>query len=170
MCHSIIIVFLTVGEYFASLSSVLIVHNVTLKSTPLQLEYLDALQVALNNLTDPLKLQWINVAKIPDNDTLEWQILRTVNSSVTEVSVHFNFNCNFHLIPIALMEFLLIFSWQGFITVLPQTQNFLHARYFATRNANVRLKDKMYLFLCEHENPKDLLSMELLQCKYYNYK
>ncbi|KAM8706383.1 hypothetical protein ACLKA7_010631 [Drosophila subpalustris] len=124
-----------VGQYFASLSSVLIVHNVTQESTPLELEYLDALQLALSNLSQPLKLQWINVAQIPDDDTLEWQILRTLNSSVTE----------------------------GFITVLPQTQSFLHARYFATRNANVRLKDKMYLFLCEHENPQDLLSMELLQ-------
>ncbi|XP_034486559.1 uncharacterized protein LOC117791042 [Drosophila innubila] len=133
--HLSTLINIIVGQYFVSLSSVLIVHNVTRESTPLQLEYLDALQLAFNNLSQPLKLQWINVAKIPNDDTLEWQILRTVNSSVTE----------------------------GFITVLPQTQNFLHARYFATRNANVRLKDKMYLFLCEHENPKDLLSMELLQ-------
>ncbi|KAH8381663.1 hypothetical protein KR093_010371, partial [Drosophila rubida] len=124
-----------VSQYLATLSSLLIVHNVDHEATPLQLEYLDALQVSLSNLSRPPKLQWINVAKLPVGDTLEWQILRTVNASVT----------------------------QGFITVLPQTQQFLHARYFATRNANVRLKDKMYLFLCEHENPQDLLSSELLQ-------
>ncbi|KAH8311157.1 hypothetical protein KR044_004609, partial [Drosophila immigrans] len=124
-----------VSQYFASLSSVLIVHHVEREASPLQLEYLDALQVSLSNLSRPLKLQWINVAKLPADDSLEWQMLRTVNASVTE----------------------------GFITVLPQTRQFLHARYFATRNANVRLKDKMYLFLCEHENPKDLLSSQLLQ-------
>ncbi|KAH8417936.1 hypothetical protein KR222_008706, partial [Zaprionus bogoriensis] len=130
---------LTVAQYFASLSSVLIVHNTTSGATPIQLEYLDALQLALRNLSRPLKLQWINVADLPDDvshpDALEWHILRGVNTSVI----------------------------QGFITVLPQTKRFLHARYFATRNANVRLKDKLYLFLCEHENPRDLLGMEILQ-------
>ncbi|XP_060647150.1 uncharacterized protein LOC132785175 [Drosophila nasuta] len=136
LTHLSKLVHIIVGQYFATLSSVLIVHNVSQEASPLQLEYLDALQASLHNLSRPLKLQWINVAKLPvGQDTLEGQILRTVNASVTE----------------------------GFITVLPETRQFLHARYFATRNANVRLKDKMYLFLCEHENPKDLLSSELLQ-------
>lgn len=50
--------------------------------------------------------------------------------------------------------------------MLPDTRHFLHARYFATRNANVRLKDKLYLFLCEQEEPRDLMSMDILQCMY----
>ncbi|CAD6994176.1 unnamed protein product [Ceratitis capitata] len=54
-------------------------------------------------------------------------------------------------------------SMTGFITILPDTVRFLHARYFATRYAELRLKDKFYLFLCELENPTDLLSTEILQ-------
>ncbi|XP_037899376.1 uncharacterized protein LOC119643939, partial [Glossina fuscipes] len=52
---------------------------------------------------------------------------------------------------------------EGFITVLTNTTAFLHARYSATRNARLRLKDKYYLFLCEHEDPVEFLRNELLQ-------
>ncbi|EDW83205.2 uncharacterized protein Dwil_GK22446 [Drosophila willistoni] len=124
-----------VTQYFASLSSVLIVYNDTLLTSALQLEYLSSLQLALRNLSRPLLLQWINVATLLDYNDLELQILKAVNNTVTE----------------------------GFITILPQTSLFIHARYFATRNANVRLKDKRYLFLCEHEDPRVLLGMEILQ-------
>uniref|UniRef100_A0A1A9UEZ6 Ionotropic glutamate receptor C-terminal domain-containing protein n=1 Tax=Glossina austeni TaxID=7395 RepID=A0A1A9UEZ6_GLOAU len=54
-------------------------------------------------------------------------------------------------------------NYVGFITVLTNTTAFLHARYSATRNARLRLKDKYYLFLCEHENPVEFLGNELLQ-------
>lgn len=57
--------------------------------TPLRLEYLDALQLALYKLSQPVKLQWINLAEQPNDaaqpDALEWQILRALNDSVTEV-------------------------------------------------------------------------------------
>lgn len=78
----------TVGQYFAPLSSLLIVHNSTC-ATQLQQSYLTALQLALRNLSQPQLLQWINVAQLPDDesqpDALEWQVLRAVNASVTEV-------------------------------------------------------------------------------------
>lgn len=55
------------------------------------MEYLDALQLALCNLSQPVKLQWINVAELPDDDAqsdaLEWEILCAVNDSVTEVGL-----------------------------------------------------------------------------------
>ncbi|XP_032597542.1 uncharacterized protein LOC6569701 [Drosophila grimshawi] len=137
--HLTRLIHIIVSQYFAPLSSLLIVHNSTQETTTLQLAYLEAVQLALRNLSQPILLQWINVAKLPQDATqpnsLEWQVLAAVNSSVTE----------------------------GFITILPQTAQFLHARYFATRNANVRLKDKLYLFLCEHEDPRVLLSLEILQ-------
>ncbi|XP_064551072.1 uncharacterized protein Ir92a [Drosophila montana] len=138
LVHLTALIQIIVSQYFSPLSSLLIVHNST-HATQLQLAYLDALQLALRNLSRPLLLQWIDVAELPDDesqpDAIEWQVLRAVNASSTE----------------------------GFITVLPQTARFLHARYFATRNANVRLKDKLYLFLCEHEDPRDFLSMDILQ-------
>jgi len=84
----------------------MIVHNVSQESTPLQLEYLDALQLALRNLSQPLKLQWINVAKIPDEETFKWQMLRAVNSSVTEVGVYIN------VIPIPLC-YNFCYFWSG---------------------------------------------------------
>jgi len=92
-----------VCQYFAPLSSVLIVYNGSYKATPLQMDYLEALQLTLSNLSSPIKLQWINTANIPDDDTLEWQILRAVNSSVTEVIVFLN------VIPITLMNLVLFF-------------------------------------------------------------
>jgi len=97
-CYSIVLS-MAVGQYFAPLSSVLIAYNGSYKATPLQMDYLQALQLTLSNLSSPIKLQWINVDNIPDDDTFEWQILRAVNSSVTEVSVFLN------LIPITLMKF-----------------------------------------------------------------
>uniref|UniRef100_A0A1A9W4F2 Ionotropic glutamate receptor C-terminal domain-containing protein n=1 Tax=Glossina brevipalpis TaxID=37001 RepID=A0A1A9W4F2_9MUSC len=42
-------------------------------------------------------------------------------------------------------------------------RDFLYARYAATRNARLRLKDKYHLFLCEYENPAEFLGNELLQ-------
>lgn len=95
------------------------------------------------------------------------------------VSLHFyGDNSHLHLTTLThflslLHIFLLVVCWffrffrlQGFITILPDTVRFLHARYFATRYAELRLKDKFYLFLCELENPTDLLSTEILQCKW----
>ncbi|EDW16452.2 uncharacterized protein Dmoj_GI22230 [Drosophila mojavensis] len=138
LAHLTKLIQIIVSQYFAPLSSLLIVHNST-HATELQEAYLTALQLSLRNLSQPRLLQWIDVAQLPHDesqpDALEWQVLRAVNASVTE----------------------------GFITLLPDTRHFLHARYFATRNANVRLKDKLYLFLCELEEPRDLLSMEILQ-------
>ncbi|KAH8243826.1 hypothetical protein KR032_010418, partial [Drosophila birchii] len=124
-----------VGQYFAAFSSILIVYNNSETTTSLQLDYLRALELALCDLPQPVGLQWINVAKLNDAAELEWQVMSAVNSSVTE----------------------------GFITILSETNQFLHARYFATRNANVRLKDKLYLFLCEDESPAELLGMDILQ-------
>lgn len=76
------------SQYFSPLSSLLIVHNSTY-ATHLQLAYLDALQLALRNLSRPMLLQWIDVAELPDDesqpDAIEWQVLRAVNASVTEV-------------------------------------------------------------------------------------
>lgn len=63
--------------------------------------------------------------------------------------------------------FFIEFLKQGFITILPHTEHFLHARYYATRNSVVRLKDKRYLFLCDEESPEELLSMDILQCKWW---
>lgn len=81
----------TVSQYFVSFSSVLIVHNTTLDVSPLHMEYLDALQLSLCNLSQPVKLQWINVAELPNDDAqpdaLEWEILCAVNDSVTEVGL-----------------------------------------------------------------------------------
>ncbi|XP_022227090.2 uncharacterized protein LOC111077214 [Drosophila obscura] len=125
-----------IGEYFASFSSILIVHNHTRSTTLLQLEYLRSLELVLKELDQSILLQWINVAQLSDvEEALEWQVMAAVNSSSTE----------------------------GFITILSQTNLFLHARYYATRNANVRLKDKRYLFLCEDEHPRELLAMDILQ-------
>ncbi|XP_016969094.2 uncharacterized protein LOC108037123 [Drosophila rhopaloa] len=126
---------LIVGQYFSGFSSILIVYNNSGSTTPLQLDYLSALQLVLRDLRQPIRLQWINVALFKDLTALEDQVMGALNSSVTE----------------------------GFITILSQTNHFLHARYYATRNANVRLKDKRYLFLCEDENPAELLSMDILQ-------
>ncbi|KAH8336597.1 hypothetical protein KR074_011987 [Drosophila pseudoananassae] len=126
---------LIVGQYFASFSSILIVYNNSGSATRLQLDYLSALEWALRDLPRPVLLQWINVAKLEDISDLEQQIMGAVNCSVTE----------------------------GFITILPHTKPFLHARYYATRNSVVRLKDKRYLFLCGEESPEDLLSMDILQ-------
>ncbi|XP_034664716.1 uncharacterized protein LOC117899058 [Drosophila subobscura] len=125
-----------IGQYFASFSSILIVHNHTSSTTLLQLEYLRSLELVLQELPQSVLLQWINVGQLSDvEEDLEWQVMAAVNSSSTE----------------------------GFITILSQTNLFLHARYYATRNANVRLKDKRYLFLCEDELPQELLAMDILQ-------
>ncbi|XP_030371626.1 uncharacterized protein LOC115621922 [Scaptodrosophila lebanonensis] len=130
-----------ISQSFAPLSSVLIVHSTTIKGdSPLQQEYMQGLVQALRNVTAghrPILLQWLNVDELPaqEPNAFEMQLLQIVNSTVIE----------------------------GFITLLQHTELFLHARYFATRNANVRLKDKRYLFLCEHEKPADLLAMEVLQ-------
>ncbi|KMZ02453.1 uncharacterized protein LOC6727352 [Drosophila simulans] len=126
---------LIVGQYFAELPSILIVYNNSASTTPLQLEYLSALELVLRELSQPIRLQWINVAFLTDLKDLEDQVMGALNSSVTE----------------------------GFITILSQTQHFIHARYYATRNANVRLKDKRYLFLCEDESPAELLYLDILQ-------
>ncbi|KAH8264263.1 hypothetical protein KR038_005442 [Drosophila bunnanda] len=126
---------LIVGQYFASFSTTLIVYNNSGTTTSLQLDYLRALELAFWDLPQPVGLQWINVAKLSDLGELEWRVMASVNSSVTE----------------------------GFITILSETNQFLHARYYATRNANVRLKDKLYLFLCEDESPAELLGMDILQ-------
>ncbi|XP_039492564.2 uncharacterized protein LOC120452409 [Drosophila santomea] len=126
---------LIVGQYFAGLPSVLIVYNNSESTTPLQLEYLSALELVLRELSQPIRLQWINVAFLRDLKDLEDQVMAALNSSVTE----------------------------GFITILSQTHHFIHARYYATRNANMRLKDKRYLFLCEDESPAQLLRMDILQ-------
>ncbi|XP_020814083.1 uncharacterized protein LOC110188646 [Drosophila serrata] len=126
---------LIVVQYFATFSTILIVYNNSGTTTSLQLDYLRALEVALWDLPKPVGLQWINVAKLNDLEELEWQVMAAVNSSVTE----------------------------GFITILSETNQFLHARYYATRSANVRLKDKLYLFLCEDESPAELLGMDVLQ-------
>uniref|UniRef100_B3NYZ5 GG23878 n=1 Tax=Drosophila erecta TaxID=7220 RepID=B3NYZ5_DROER len=126
---------LIVGQYFAQLPSILIVYNNSASATPLQLEYLSALELVLRELSQPIRLQWINVAFLRDLTDLEDQVMGALNSSVTE----------------------------GFITILSQTHHFIHARYYATRNANVRLKDKRYLFLCEDESPAELLHMDILQ-------
>ncbi|EDW24331.1 GL23463 [Drosophila persimilis] len=124
-----------IGQYFASFSSILIVHNNTRTTTLLQLEYLRSLELVLKGFGQSILLQWINVGQLSDLAELEWQVMSAVNSSTIE----------------------------GFITILPQTNLFLHARYYATRNANVRLKDKRYLFLCEDEHPQELLAMDILQ-------
>lgn len=88
------------SQYFATFSSVLIVHNTTLDVTPLRMEYLDALQLALCKLSQPIKLQWINIAEISNDsaqpDALEWRILRALNDSVTEVGA-MNPEVNSHL-------------------------------------------------------------------------
>ncbi|KAH8383357.1 hypothetical protein KR009_008155 [Drosophila setifemur] len=126
---------LIVGQYFASFSSILIVYNNSGSATPLQQDYLGALELVLRELPQSVLLQWINVAKLNDLVELEEQVMNALNGSVTE----------------------------GFITILPQTKDFLHARYYATRNSIVRLKDKRYLFLCEGEKPADLLSLDILQ-------
>lgn len=90
-CELVLKVPTTVSQYFSSFSSVLIVHNSTLDATPLGIEYLDTLQLALCNLSQPVKLQWINLAELPDDDAqpdaLEWEILRALNDSVTEVGL-----------------------------------------------------------------------------------
>ncbi|XP_017084782.2 LOW QUALITY PROTEIN: uncharacterized protein LOC108117094 [Drosophila eugracilis] len=126
---------LLVVPHFSGFSSILIVFNNSGSTTPLQLDYLSALESVLRDLSQPIRLQWINVALLKDVEALEDQVMGALNSSVTE----------------------------GFITILSKTNLFLHARYFATRNANVRLKDKRYLFLCEDESPAELLAMEILQ-------
>ncbi|KAI8046561.1 hypothetical protein M5D96_002772, partial [Drosophila gunungcola] len=123
------------GQYFSGFSSILIVYNNSGNATPLQVDYLSALELVLRDLRQPIRLQWINVALLKDLTALEDQVMGALNSSVTE----------------------------GFITILSKTDHFLHARYYATRNANVRLKDKRYLFLCEDESPAEFLSMDILQ-------
>ncbi|XP_017048767.1 uncharacterized protein LOC108093303 [Drosophila ficusphila] len=126
---------LIVGQYFAEFSSILMVCNNSGSTTQLQLDYLSALELVLRDLPQPIRLQWINVALVKDITALEDQVMSALNDSVTE----------------------------GFITILSQTNLFLHARYYATRNANVRLKDKRYLFLCEDESPAELLGMDIVQ-------
>ncbi|XP_017005016.2 uncharacterized protein Ir92a [Drosophila takahashii] len=126
---------LIVGQYFAGFSSILIVYNNTGSATPLQQDYLGSLELVLREISHSVRLQWINVALLKDREDLENQVMGALNSSVTE----------------------------GFITILSKTDHFLHSRYYATRNANVRLKDKRYLFLCEDESPAELLGMPILQ-------
>ncbi|EDV30287.2 uncharacterized protein Dana_GF23026 [Drosophila ananassae] len=126
---------LVVGQYFASFSSIMIVYNNSGSATRLQLDYLSALELVLRDMPRPVLLQWIDVAKLKDISDLEQQLMDALNCSVTE----------------------------GFITILPHTEHFLHARYYATRNSVVRLKDKRYLFLCDEESPEELLSMDILQ-------
>ncbi|XP_037727949.1 uncharacterized protein LOC119558556 [Drosophila subpulchrella] len=133
--HLIQLLRIIVGQYFAGFSSILIVYNNSGSTTPLQLDYLSALELVLRDLSQPIRLQWINVALLKDLEALENEVMGALNSSVTE----------------------------GFITILSQTNHFLHSRYYATRNANVRLKDKRYLFLCEDESPAELLGMAILQ-------
>ncbi|KAH8280162.1 hypothetical protein KR018_012567 [Drosophila ironensis] len=145
---------LIVGQYFSSYSSILIVYNNSGSATQLQLDYLSALQSVLRDLHQPVLLQWIDVAKFKDPRHLDQHVFKALNCSVTEVIITQSL---FKIFPIICVKF------QGFITILPRTKDFLHARYYATRNSVVRLKDKRYLFLCEDELPADLLALDILQ-------
>ncbi|XP_075161285.1 ionotropic receptor 92a [Haematobia irritans] len=139
---------LLVSAYFSPLTSVLIVYDgkaIAEKNT-MQQEYLDAVHQAFQYQSlngNIIGLQWLDVQNFNDdpndemddyNGEFEEHVLNAVNI-VTE----------------------------GFITILKNTSRFLHARYYATRYATLRLKDKIYLFLCEHENPVEFLASELLQ-------
>jgi len=63
------------------------VYNNSASTTPLQLDYLSALELVLRELSQPIRLQWINVALLKDLEALENQVMGALNSSVTEVSL-----------------------------------------------------------------------------------
>ncbi|XP_037823173.1 uncharacterized protein LOC119611595, partial [Lucilia sericata] len=128
--------------YYVHLTSILIVYDSSnIIFNELQQQYLDDVQQVFENQSrygNTIGLQWINVANFNDTDEdLNEQILAAVDLVAVE----------------------------GFITILANTSRFLHARYYATRYTTLRLKDKIYLFLCEpgEENPKDFLANEILQ-------
>ncbi|XP_017489126.1 PREDICTED: uncharacterized protein LOC108377379, partial [Rhagoletis zephyria] len=170
---------LLIQRYFAQLTSVLIVHDGVRENgvgTALQQEYLEAVQLAFRNLSQQghlIGLQWIDVSQLNrrSNSSGSSSSSSCIGSKAQNVS-RSNSKCTgtnnddgddyddeleLHLLRAV------NHVTEGFITILPGNVRFLHARYYATRNADLRLKDKFYLFLCEHENPADLLSTEILQ-------
>ncbi|XP_058984610.1 uncharacterized protein LOC101895628 [Musca domestica] len=140
-----------IASYFANLTSVLIVYDgeATVQGKcSLQQEYLDAVQQAFDNQSQHgniIGLQWINVKLFRDiqepGEEDNWADQEFKEHILKAVDI----------------------ATEGFITILTNTSSFLHARYFATRYARLRLKDKIYLFLCENEDPAELLASELLQ-------
>ncbi|XP_046806357.1 uncharacterized protein LOC111674785 [Lucilia cuprina] len=130
-----------VTTYYVHLTSILIVYDSSnIIFNELQQQYLDDVQQVFENQSrhgNTIGLQWINIANFNETDEdLNEQILGAVDLVAVE----------------------------GFITILANTSRFLHARYYATRYTTLRLKDKIYLFLCEsEENPKDFLANEVLQ-------
>ncbi|TMW48189.1 hypothetical protein DOY81_006735, partial [Sarcophaga bullata] len=130
------------SSYYAHLTSVLIVYDssIIFKGNDLQQQYMDSIQQAFDNQSrhnNIIGLQWINLEGL--NETEE-DFNEKILNAVDLVAV------------------------EGFITILGNTSRFLHARYYATRYSTLRLKDKIYLFLCDSmEQPEDILATEILQ-------
>ncbi|XP_053952190.1 uncharacterized protein LOC128859312 [Anastrepha ludens] len=161
---------LLIQKYFAQFSSVLIIHGgqTVGGSSTLQQEYLEAVQLAFRNLSQQgrvIGLQWIDVSQLDKNSNCNEGA--TSSDSPSSSNSNSNTLCDDSFsyddeLQLHLLRAVDIIT-EGFITILTDTVRFVHARYYATRNAELRLKDKFYLFLCEHENPQDLLSTEILQ-------
>ncbi|XP_073815247.1 ionotropic receptor 92a [Musca autumnalis] len=140
-----------ITSYFTNITSVLIVYDgdAAIKGKhSLQYDYMEAVQQAFHNQSQHgiiIALQWINVKYFKDmrkyeneDDYADQEFKETMLKTVNMVT-------------------------EGFITILRNTSSFLHARYYATRYTTLRLKDKIYLFLCEKENPTEFLASEVLQ-------
>nr|QKN21513.1 ionotropic receptor [Zeugodacus tau] len=160
---------LLIQRYFAQFSSVLIVHDGRVDAdSALQREYLEAVQLAFRNLSQQgrvIGLQWIDVSQLDgqgssrDGDNSGFCGSSAGKDSRNNSVDNLAYDDELELCVLRAVDIVT----EGFITILSDTVRFLHARYFATRNAELRLKDKFYLFLCEHEHPEELLSTEILQ-------
>uniref|UniRef100_A0A1I8PFK8 Ionotropic glutamate receptor C-terminal domain-containing protein n=1 Tax=Stomoxys calcitrans TaxID=35570 RepID=A0A1I8PFK8_STOCA len=139
-----------VGSHFAHLASVLIVYDgaAVASKNSLQQQYLDAVQQAFEIQSQHGKIIG-----------LQWNNVRFFKYNYEEEQQQQDYDQEFGQHILKAVDIVT----EGFITILANTSRFLHARYYATRYATLRLKDKLYLFLCEHENPAELLASELLQ-------
>ncbi|XP_039948055.1 uncharacterized protein LOC120766544 isoform X1 [Bactrocera tryoni] len=154
---------LLIQRYFAQFSSVLIVHDGRVDAaSALQREYLEAVHLAFRNLSQQgrlIGLQWIDVSQLDGGGRGSCRSSNCGDSYNNSCADNLAYNDELELCVLRAVGIVT----EGFITILSDTVRFLHARYFATRNAELRLKDKFYLFFCEHERPEELLSTEILQ-------